>query len=525
MTAAPPASHRNATYAKIVFHTFDFGRVYGYAGPLAGLLGGNARTLNERRAVLVGDIQSFQTTKPLDGDGGSWTVTAKGLVYGDLAQAGKTWTSLLQDGDWVTINVVKNGRDMHLMTGRVDGCRVAATASGEGAAVVTVTVNGRDLTAAPVDTPLHFNPYDPLHNNVAGIDMVKLFGDSFAGRPHEAVPKILTAALGDNAANFGHPPKVPAGVFGVLPGKWSDGIDITQRVAACRGFLFAPALLNLGSAQSLWKLAQQYANPTFNEMWLDTDVNEGDFVAGRKGYLNFRERPFVNLAEGLGSPWFKLPMNTVPLSTVKGMDLARGKNRVNYVQFLGAFASIFQGDAMALAPPSWNEDSISRWGLRMMQPTSNYLSQESNGGADNWAGENKRWRDLIVAWNALNHAYWEGTLKLAEMRPDIRVGSKVALLGGPPAKYPDFPDDKGIPEAALTFYVQAVQHTWQAGQTPVAETQLLLTHGYVEKDRYPDLVKAMGGWRDVVGIEPSAGLPPGSYPDPEPPEDGDGVLV
>jgi UDP-N-acetylglucosamine--N-acetylmuramyl-(pentapeptide) pyrophosphoryl-undecaprenol N-acetylglucosamine transferase len=43
---------------------------------------------------------------------------------------------------------------------------------GRGENDVTVTLVGRDLTAAPIDTPLHFNPYDPLHNNAAGIDMV-----------------------------------------------------------------------------------------------------------------------------------------------------------------------------------------------------------------------------------------------------------------------------------------------------------------------------------------------------------------
>ncbi len=519
------ASHRNTTLAKITFHSFDFGLVDGYGGPLDRIFGGRARTLHDRRRTLVGDIVSFQTTKPLAGEGGDWSVTTKGQVYGDIAKGGQTWTSVLQDGDWATINVVKNGREVHVMEGRVDSLRVAITAGADGANDVTVTISGRDLTAAPVDTPLHFNPYDPLHNNAAGIDMVKLFGDAFAGRPHEAIPKILTAALGDNAANFGHPPLVPPGVFKVTETKWSDGIDIVARVAECRGFLFAPALLNNGQVQSLWQLANQYCNPTFNEMWLDTDPDGGDVVGGRKGFLNLRERPFVNIADGGNSPWYKLPAHVVPLSTVTGISLTRGRNRVNYVQFLGAFASIFQSDAMALAPPSFDEPSIKRWGLRKLEMSSNYLSEESEGGADNWAAENKRWRDLLVAWNALNGYYWDGTIQLAEMRPEIRVGSKLVLTGGPPAGYADFPTDKGDPNAAMTFYIEAVQHNWQAGQSPTAGTQLLVTQGYVEKDRLPDIQAAMLNWKDVVGTEGAKDPSTiGDYPEGEPADDGSEAL-
>jgi hypothetical protein len=494
-------SRRNSTFAKVTFHSFDFGTIDGYAGPLDGIFGGKQRTLTTRRGQLVGDIASFTTTKQLAGDGGSWSVTCKGKVYGDIAQGGKTWSAVIRDGDWATINVVKNGAESHLMVGRVDTVAVAIQAGGHGEPDVTVTLTGRDSTAAPIDTPLHFNPYDPLHNNAAGIDMVKLFGDVFAGAPNECVPRILTAALGDNGANFGHPPLVPPGVVAASEAKWSDGVDIVARVAKCRGFLFAPALLNMGQVQSLWQLANQYANPAFNELWLDTDPEPGSALLGRKVYLNFRERPFVNTADGSGSPWYKLTEHIAPLSTVQAINLSRGRNRVNYVQFLGAFASIFQSDAMALAPPSYNEESIKRWGLRKLEMSSTYLSEESEGGADNWAAENRKWRDLLVAWNALNADYWEGTVMLAELRPEIRVGSKLVLTGGPPAGYTDFPHDGGDPAEAMTFYVEAVQHTWAAGQTPTAQTQLLLTHGYVEKSRLPDLTAALAKWKDVVGTE------------------------
>jgi len=315
------------------------------------------------------------------------------------------------------------------------------------------------------------------------------------------VPKILVAALGDNAANFGHPPQVPAGVFGLSPGRWSDGLDIVARVATCRGFLFAPALLNMGQVQSLWQLAGQYANPAFNELWLDTDADAGSTVRGRPGYLNFRERPFINVADGHNSPWFKLPAHTVPLSSASAINLTKARNRINYVQFTGAFASIFQADAMALAPPAYNEESIKRWGLRKLEMSSTYLSEESEGGADNWAEENRKWRDLIVAWNVLNHVYWDGTIQLAEMRPEIRVGTKIVLTGGPPANYSAFPTDNGDPNEAMTFYVEAVQQTWSAGQAPIAQTQLLVTQGYVERRRLPDILSELASWRDVVGTE------------------------
>jgi len=495
-------SRRNSTFAKITFHTFDFGVIDGYASPLGGDSGGAQRSLTTRDAQLVGDIVSFTTTKQLAGDGGSWSVTCKGKVYGDFAQGGKTWSSVIRDGDWATINVVKNGVESHIMIGRVDTVAVAIQAGAHGEPSVTVIITGRDSTASPIDTPLHINPFDPLHNNAAGIDMYRLFGDVFAGAPHECVPRILTSALGDNHANFGHPPMAPEGVFGLTEMRWSDGVDIVARVSECRGFLFAPALLNLGQVQSLWGLANQYANPSFNELWLDTDPTPGFAFLGRKVYLNFRERPFVNVFDGADSPWYKLAGHIAALSTVQAINLSRGRNRVNYVNFQGSFASSFSSDSLAMAPPAYSTESIKRWGLRILEMTTMYLNRTAGGDiiADE-AGENRKWRDLLVAWNALNADYWEGTITLAEMRPEIRVGSKLVLTGGPPANYSDFPHDGGDPAEAMTFYVEAIQHTWAAGQAPTAQTQLLLTHGYVEKSRLPDLIAALAEWKDVVGAE------------------------
>lgn len=514
--ALAAAATRNTTLAKVTFHSFDYGTIVGYAGPLGGQYGGKQRTLHARSATLVGDIVQVQTTKQLGDAAGTWSVTCKGQVYGDIAQGGQAWSDVLRDGDWVTINIVKNGVESHLMLGRIDAVRVAAMSGGHGENDVTVTVEGRDLTAAAIDTPVYFNPYDPLHNNAAGIDMVKLFGDAFAGQPHECVPKILTASLGDNGANFGHPPLVPPGVFGVTEARWSDGIDIVARVAECRGFLFAPALLDMGQVPALWQLATQYSNPAFNEMWLDTDPDAGSSATGRKGYLNFRERPFVNVADGAASPWFKLVEHVVPLSVVQAMNLSRGRNRVNHVMFLGAFASIFQGDAMAQAPPSYNEQSIKRWGLRKLEMSSNYLSEESGGGADNWQAENRAWRDLLVAWNALNGDYWDGVVTFGELRPDIRIGAKLILTGGPAGGYAGWPKDGGDKAKALSFYIEGIQHTWAAGQSPTAQTQLLVTQGYVEGERLKALTAAMAQWKDVVGTEGAADASTlGDYPEPD----------
>ena len=513
---APRGSvHRNSTFAKITFCTFEHGVVYGSGSPGDSVFGGKQQVLMTRVATLVGDIQQFQTTKPLAGNGGSFSVTCKGKVYGDPELGGKPWSDVLIDGDWVDVGVVKNGTEYHIMLGRIDAVSVSVQAGGGGEADVTVTISGRDLTAPAIDTPLYFNPYDPRHNNAAGSEMIRLFGDSFSGRPHEAVPKILTRAMSDNAVNFGHPPKVPPGVFQTQAVKWSEGIDITSRVGQCRGFLFAPNLLNGGQVQSLWALANQYANPALNEMWLDTDPAPVNPERGRNGYLNFRERPFVNPADGDDSPWFRLVSHEVPLSSVQAINLTHGRNRINHITYVGVFSSMFQQDAAAVAPPAFNEDSVARWGLRMMEPTSMYLSEESRGGFDNWTSENRKTRDLIVAWNALNPRYWDGVIALAEMRPEIRVGQKLILTGGPPAGYPGFPRDNGDPNEAMTFYVEAIQHTWSAGESPIAQTQIQVTQGYVERKRLPDIRQEMAYWSDVTptsGTRDASTL--GDYPRP-----------
>ena len=491
--------HRNSTYAVVSFHSFEpeLGTLVASGVPKDRMFKGSTHVQGLSRAetrTIVGDVIACSTQSQFAG--GQWSVKLKGVAYGLPHTAGRAWPDLIVDGDWVIIDFLKNGQKQNAIIGRVDNLNVHAAAASTGATDITVTITGRDATAAVQDTPLYFNPYDPLHNNVAGVAMADMFGDSLAGQPHDIIPRLLVDGT-KTGVNYGHPPLVPPGIFDPFnTTPWTKGIDATSRVSSVRGTMFAPSILTPGHTQRLWEFTKQWQNPAFNELWLDSDPDDvGD---PRTVYLHFRERPFVNSAQGLDSPWFQLANHPIDLSTVQSISLSRGRNRMNHIQVIGAVSSLFGGDSFPVFPPAYNIESIKRWGLRKEQFSSPYLSDDAGngGGASNFRDEVIDWRDLIVSWNALNARYWFGTITLAELRAEIRVGQKVQLLNGPIAGYEAFPHDSGdisIPDG-LTFYVEATQNQWTAGVNPLARTQLTLSRGYVEGDRVPHLRRELENW-------------------------------
>lgn len=509
-------AHSNSTFAKVLFHTFDFGVITATIKKWEGDFMGTAdfRSFAKASEALFGALTGFQTTKQLGQASGQWSVSVKGHVIGNWDKSYYEWPALVKDGDWVKIIVVKNGVDHLLMVGRVDSVSLHIQAGSNGEPDISVTFSGRDLGAVAEDTPIYWNPFDPLHSNVAGIGMAKILGDNNAridGRPDEIVPSLLLGLT--SGTTYGNPPMVPNGVFGPLEQKWTDGIDRESFVQKCRGFVYAPQILTAGNNPSVWQYATQWAGP-LNEVWLDTlttdlPADEDSYVTQGKGYLFMRERPFVNATDGDKSPWFKLPHHVISYTSVRGLSLSRGRNRVNHVMVLGELPSTFGGDAMGLFPPAILADSISRWGLRRLEKRTPYMAETDKGGATNFASEYKAWQNLVISWNCLNPEYWDGVVHIGEMIPQMQVGSKLSLIHGPPAGYGGsqgnlFPQDGGKTDKAMSFYVEAVQHTWQTGQSPTVETQVMVSRGYVEGDRIAAVQAAAAQWTRIGDTDGSA---------------------
>ena len=523
-------TRQNSTFVVAWFYTFDDGVVQASVNNWE-TVHGNAdfRTFAQPDAAFVGALVSGSTTKQLASPTGTWTATLKGYVVGVLGKDHREWSEVVKDGDWVAIVVVKNGVASLLMKGRVDNVGLNIHAGGNGEPDVSVTITGRDVAAPAEDTPVYWNPYDPLHAS-AIVGMPQILGPNarIAGRPDEVIPNLLLGLSGAAGTTFGHPPLVPAGVFGPDEVKWTDGI-LTSYVEKCRGLVFAPQILTTGSADSVWQFASQWLGP-LNEMWIDTrsidaglrpgpavitgtaptsafasatrdnglllrgSAHERAHSMGR-GFLFMREKPFVNTADQGKSPWFSLPNHVVSYGSVRGLSLSRGRNRVNHIQVLGELPSSFGGDTMGLYAPVVDEGSIKRWGLRRLERRTPYMAELDEGGSIAFSSEYRRWTELVVSWNCLNAEYWTGMVHLGELMPDIKVGQKLTLIHGPPIGFGGthgrtFPHDGGDPKKAMSFYVEAIQHTFNFGRTPQMETQIMVSRGYIEEKRAEDVLVA-----------------------------------
>lgn len=468
--------------------------------------GGRRSGLSPATGALVGGVISVTAQKALGGPSGSWVVEVKPLVWSPEFDGGQSWDEVILDGDYVGIDIVKNGEVEHVLAGRVDTVNVSIGVDGDGSPKTTIRIGGRDIGHGAEDAVIYFNPYDPLHSNVEGLGMVKALGEKFkiTGSVDEIIPNLLVTLAGSGDVMYGSAALVPARVAGDNPVKWSDLVDIQRGVSAkLRGFLHVPNILSIGNGPSVWALAAQYANDVLNEMWLESEARPGGHYGG---LLNLRERPFENLTDKDKSPWFtKLEEVVVDFATVSDVNVGRGKDRVNHVLVLGELPGAFGGDVMALTPPAVNLESIKRHGLRRYERTTPYFAFRVEDGTEpdliSWATEYSKWTRLVTEWNAMNHLYWQGVLTIREVRTDVKVGRKLVLTGGPPNGYPSWPQDGGDPKKAMTFYIEAVEQTWSDGETPVAATRVQITRGMAEDQRLPTLQKEMRGWVSAKDAE------------------------
>ena len=481
-----PIVRRNTTFARVSFFTFHHGRIDAYdeeAGE------GN----------VASSLLSFNFTKTLGEASGRATIVMKGYkVAGNHEFVGKPWVELIEEGDWWCIDIIKNGVHQGLSFGRIDSVGLEINANiGEGQ--VVVTVQGKDIGFALEETPIYFNPYDRAVDNALGIQMMKVI-DKVKGRADEVVVNAIKGLMGglsqkraegapetNSAAILGGPLSVPEGLSGggLNAGRyWVDFVDFTACVQRnLRGRVFTPAMFTPEGSPSVWQFIEGWRNPAMNEMFLDSVPLPG---TPKLACLTLREKPFVNAADGEESSWFKLRNWDVESSMLKTISLTRGLHRVNHVSLMGDMLNGLSEDSLGVYPPVADIESIDRYGLHRLEERTRYFDEVGNIAAQ---VETKDWLFLIVSWNALNHEYYQGSLGLAEMRAEIRVGQKVSLINGPAAQYKGLPTDNGIAKQALTFYVEGIRHSYTTGQAPTATTTITVSRGMVEGERLERIIE------------------------------------
>jgi hypothetical protein len=499
-----PIIRRNTTFARLSFFKQDgvppLNRIDAYdelALPLP--LGEGVAT------SLVG----FEFSKNLGEAAGRITITLKGYkLRGNPIYAGQPWADLIEEGDWWGLDIIKNGTEQGLCFGRIDSVGVdIRSTTGEGA--VVVTVSGRDFGYALEDTPLFFNPHVRELDNVVGAQMMTIINTA-VGTAAEVITNVIKGYMGGLAVNpLACQHKVPAGLVQGTPlpdgrVKWVDGLDLTSCVQQnLRGKLLTQPMFTPG-AQSMWDYLQAWRNPALNEMFVDTVPKPG---YPKQACLVVREKPFVNATQGLASPWYSLRTWSIPAELISGMNVSRGLNRINYVSLSGDQLVGLNEEALTTVFLTVADvESVATHGLRRLEEYTRYFDEVKNLGAQI---EGQDWLGLIVSWNALNHEFWTGTINLGEMRAEIRPGDRVVVINGPPAQYPAFPSDGKVPQVALSFYVEGVQHRYMTGQAPMATTTLTVSRGYPDAIRALDVAAAANPakWENLIGTTGSRNDP------------------
>ena len=464
----------------------------------------NPKAVGVANFAEISAIESVSVQKTLNDPAGRFEIELSpySTVSGDTQ--GMSWDHIIGDGCWVTIECListttNETETVTVMHGKVDTVNTALVATDAGVSA-SCQISGRDIAAAPMDTPIYFNPYDDaLKSNLAGRAMLEVLTDgegatnALSGPPHVCVVKMLKAAT-SQGISYGFSPKVPPEYPNAdKDGTWASLINWEKYVGKVRGQVFNPHILQPGNQNSVWQWTAAYQNPSMNEMFIDTDTKG-------QGYFAFRERPFVNLKDGKDSPWYKLNAYKIPMSLITQLSMNRGQNRINHVYIQGLYGSDNR-QVMALTHPKVNVKSIEKHGLKRLEYNTPYYAENYS----KWIEESQEWIALLCDWNALNAYYHQGNISLAKAAPGLKVGMKIELSEGPS------PIVTMIPEKPYTLYVEGLQHNWSFNEGVSSSTVLTFSRGYIEEDRLKDLKAARKDWSDM-GVTPAPASPP--VPDP-----------
>lgn len=534
---------RNTTFARVSFFTHE-------PYPL------NRIDLQEQ-IPKVGELATtslvgFSFNKHINQPYGSVTIDLKPrqLINSKLRpdQNGKLWTELLNQGDWWLIEIEKNGRKYVLSHGMID--RIANVTATAGRGVRTVTqISGRDFAFALSDLQVYFNPADPSFDNVAGVNMSRILGEMI-GSPSKIVTTIVKAFSGTLIAGIDPEAALPWGMIevpgGIMPGetgfnviakKWGNAITYATQ-AELRGQTLLADLIQPSEGGSVWDVAKQWSNPSMNEMFVDVSPFDG------RPSLIVRENPFENFVSGI-APWEALTAWEVDARVCNNINLTKGANRLNYIQFSGYFRGILKEGSIMAYPPCVNRHSMLTYGIKRLEEVTDYMDDDTLtldhgvGGVAREPGPPfalgfRQWLGSMVAWNALNHLYYSGSISMPEIRPEIRIGERIRLngteLAGIPrsAFFSSFSNLGKMGEQAAqaaddaseqivvfgenhtlldtaSFYVEGVSVKYQTGEQPTCSMELAVTRGFPDELRMTALADEGLNWTVVSAAAPIAG--------------------
>ncbi len=408
---------------------------------------------------------ALSTNKTLGAPSGSWSASLK------PSRVAENLFNQILDDDWVDVVFTRHGRKWHTMRGLVDDMRETKVVSGSGATSTVFQITGRDFGKIYETTPIWFSVFtdDPVVGGVA----LKVFGGvpNVQGSPFNVVKGYLEGFLGE-LSNAGRAVwKLPEGMPGIsgtfvenVVFEPAKGGDLPDRIAINPNYM-----LPNGTA---WSLAQEWSDPTFQELFVDTlptqfleerqsDPDNGVPIEDTDMTVVFRERPLVNLDKGKDSPWFNLPLHIIPRQAIRQASVGRsGLERFNAFFVAPQIAQELLGaGAIDLNAPLWNPDDILRHGMRRYDVLTKYTSPNAD-----IIGLSSALRRRIRDWYCLNPYFLNGTLELGLGLPNVHVGERVRIPGAT------------SPDQDETYYVESVANTWSL--QPGLKTTLGVTRGW-----------------------------------------------
>lgn len=403
-------------------------------------------------------------------------------------------------GCWWKMTLVRDGREYEVSAGKVDSVSVAVTGP---AGELHVVVEGRDIGVPFEDTAVWFNDFMEWNNNLGGRDMIRILKGRPGGKPDEVVKHVIQGMLGVDGLFGGHW-RLPAdfarsrrrlvtqeSATGRTPGDDFEGwLSYGGIQEGLRGAVLAPSMLDAGGGQSLWAFLDSWRNPPLNELFVD-------YIDGQPQVI-LREKPFVNATDGKKSPWFDLETHTVALSEVDHIGLRNGLNRINFAMVYAQMAPFLPNELYAAYTPAYNRRSIRDHGLRRLEESTPFFNDQLGTESVFNATE---WRNLIIAWNALNHRMYSGQISLRSLRPEIRVGQRIVLKNSGQGSLSAWP-------AEMTFYVESVSHALDEGESPSSSTMLTVSRGYDDDLVANDVQAEMSDWSEDNGTSLTQ-MPPG----------------
>lgn len=390
-------------------------------------------------------------------------------------------------GDWVTFHWNRAGKLLHGSVGLIVAVRRQRSSAG-GAVAESWILECQSWARVLNKTQVWFDDYTAFGSNVGGKILASRMGFVPGGSPDQMVMRIIDAWLGTDGV-VGGAWKMPKGLddFGeafvsqlfvsVQGGTPEPLVDAIARAGVLRGEMFdESALFQPNPGTMLAPFLDEWSNPLLNEMWFD--VGDADLMPGR-GFgalesdprrsapvLFIREKPFVNVVQGMASPWFKLPTVELSRDAILTDNVATNDDeRVNLLQLNAVPGSMINFEQYALFPPSYDASNAALHGLRKYERMSKFASFGGRTEGLPWMEELRMWHTLVASWYGPNHLWMSGTIQVPFLLGEARPGKRLVVGHGAHREQ---------------FYIEGVTHGWK--HTQKGNTTLTVTRGFRGSD-------------------------------------------